>query len=122
MADGSDLEFQKQHQVSLTAPSVEDVNTIIKQVLDENIGNASYPHKEAVEINQRCVETITKKLVMLNRPYKYIVNSALLQTANSTGLNVSTISYWNKQTDMSYSYRWDSRHMLAIVYVFAVAL
>ncbi|CAD6194761.1 unnamed protein product [Caenorhabditis auriculariae] len=100
----------------------EEVNAIAKQVLEDVIGNKPYAHKDSVDWNQKVVENITKKLVSAGKPYKYIVTSSLLQIANGSGLNVSTISYWNKNLDVSYMYRWESKHMLAIVYVFAVAI
>ncbi|PIC51146.1 hypothetical protein B9Z55_001777 [Caenorhabditis nigoni] len=101
----------------------EDVHMIIKQVLDETVGaNATYTHKDSVQWNQKAVEQITKKLVAAGKPYKYVVTSSFLQISSGSGLNVSTISYWNKITDSSYMYRWEAKTMLAIVYVFAIAI
>ncbi|ETN77750.1 inositol monophosphatase family protein, partial [Necator americanus] len=77
----------------------EEVQGIIKQVLDEVIGLSPYNYADSLNWNKQAVEQITKRLVALNRPYKYIVNSSLLQIGNGTGMNVSTISYWNKATD-----------------------
>uniref|UniRef100_A0A8R1HR04 Dynein light chain n=2 Tax=Caenorhabditis japonica TaxID=281687 RepID=A0A8R1HR04_CAEJA len=101
----------------------EEVHMIIKQVLDEVVGpNAAYSHKDSVQWNQKAVEQITKKLVGAGKPYKYVVTSSFLQISSGSGLNVSTISYWNKITDSSYMYRWEAKAMLAIVYVFAIAI
>ncbi|CAB3407039.1 unnamed protein product [Caenorhabditis bovis] len=101
----------------------EEVQMIIKQVLDEVVGvNSEYTHKDSVQWNQKTVEGIAKKLVAAGKPYKYIVTSSFLQVSSGSGLNVSTISYWNKLTDTSYMYRWETKTMLAIVYVFAVAI
>ncbi|VDL74918.1 unnamed protein product [Nippostrongylus brasiliensis] len=77
----------------------EEVQSIIKQVLDEVIGLSPYNYNDSLNWNKQAVEQITKRLVALNRPYKYIVNSSLLQIGSGTGMNVSTISYWNKATD-----------------------
>ncbi|CAI5438498.1 unnamed protein product [Caenorhabditis angaria] len=101
----------------------EEVHMMIKQVLDETVGpNATYTQKDSVVWNQKAVENITKKLVASGKPFKYIVTSSFLQLSNGSGLHVSTISYWNKSTDTSYMYRWETKTMLAIVYVFAVAI
>lgn len=92
------------------------------QVLDEVIGLSPYNYADSLNWNKQAVEQITKRLVALNRPYKYIgtlpfstfvgitkrntpvvaVNSSLLQIGSGTGMNVSTISYWNKATDREY--------------------
>uniref|UniRef100_A0A1I7WPE8 Tctex-1 family protein n=1 Tax=Heterorhabditis bacteriophora TaxID=37862 RepID=A0A1I7WPE8_HETBA len=77
----------------------EEVHNIIKTVLDEVIGPNAYNYADSVMWNQQAVEGITKKLVGFNRPYKYIVTSSLFQIGSGSGLNVSTISYWNKATD-----------------------
>ncbi|VDM69760.1 unnamed protein product [Strongylus vulgaris] len=71
----------------------------MSRVLDEVIGLSPYNYADSLNWNKQAVEQITKRLVALNRPYKYIVNSSLLQIGNGTGMNVSTISYWNKATD-----------------------
>lgn len=138
-------------------------NPIIFQVLDEVVGaSTQYTHKDSVQWNQKAVEQITKKLVAAGKPYKYVVTSSFLQISSGSGLNVSTISYWNKVTDCeltfciktlnnkegnkfithkvlilkvgiqliaqkisfsaSYMYRWEAKTMLAIVYVFAIAI
>lgn len=99
----------------------EEVQNIIKQVLDEVIGLSPYNYADSLNWNKQAVELITKRLVALNRPYKYIVNSSLLQIGNGTGMNVSTISYWNKATDQSWQYRWETKNMLVVVYVYALA-
>ncbi|KAK6024138.1 Tctex-1 family protein [Ostertagia ostertagi] len=99
----------------------EEVQSIIKQVLDEVIGLSPYNYADSLNWNKQAVEQITKRLVALNRPYKYIVNSSLLQIGSGTGMNVSTISYWNKATDLSWQYRWETKNILVVVYVYALA-
>ncbi|KAF8367619.1 dylt-1, partial [Pristionchus pacificus] len=98
-----------------------EIDKIAKMVLDQVIGQQAYTYSESSAWNQLIVEQITTELVRTQRPYKFIVTSALLQTANGSGLNVSSVSYWNKATDLSFSYRWENKHMLAVVNVFAVA-
>lgn len=75
------------------------------QVLDEVVGaNSVYTHKDSVQWNQKAVEQITKKLVAAGKPYKYVVTSSFLQISSGSGLNVSTISYWNKVTDCKFEF------------------
>ncbi|GMR54191.1 hypothetical protein PMAYCL1PPCAC_24386, partial [Pristionchus mayeri] len=106
---------------SLATLTQGEIDKIAKTVLDNVIGQQVYTYSESSAWNQLIVEQITTELVRSQRPYKFIVTSALLQTANGSGLNVSSVSYWNKSTDLSFSYRWENKHMLAVVNVFAVA-
>uniref|UniRef100_A0A0R3PNC3 ABC transporter permease n=1 Tax=Angiostrongylus costaricensis TaxID=334426 RepID=A0A0R3PNC3_ANGCS len=78
------------------------ITAVFFQVLDEVIGLSPYNYADSLNWNKQAVEQITRRLVALNRPYKYIVNSSLLQIGNGTGMNVSTISYWNKATDREF--------------------
>lgn len=55
--------------------SSEEVNAVCKQVLDEMVGNANHSHSDCANLNQTAVENITKRLVALNRPFKYIGSS-----------------------------------------------
>ncbi|GMT30555.1 hypothetical protein PFISCL1PPCAC_21852, partial [Pristionchus fissidentatus] len=98
-----------------------EVDKLAKGVLDQVIGQNVYTYAESAAWNQLIVEQLTTQLVKTQRPYKFIVTSALLQTSNGSGLNVSSVSYWNKSTDLSFSFRWENKHMLAVVNVFAVA-
>ncbi|KAK6047354.1 Tctex-1 family protein [Cooperia oncophora] len=80
----------------------EEVQSIIKQalnnkkfqVLDEVIGLSPYNYADSLNWNKQAVEQITKRLVALNRPYKYIV---------------------------SWQYRWETKNILVVVYVYALA-
>ncbi|KIH52886.1 Tctex-1 family protein [Ancylostoma duodenale] len=72
----------------------EEVQGIIKQVLDEVIGLSPYNYADSLNWNKQAVEQITKRLVALNRPYKYIE---------------------------SWQYRWETKNMLVVVYVYALA-
>ncbi|CAJ0564587.1 unnamed protein product, partial [Mesorhabditis spiculigera] len=101
--------------------SEEVVVKIISDVFDRNVGFSTYNFQESISWNQKCVEEIVSELIKLDRPYKFTVSASLFQIGNGSGLNVSTVSYWNKETDVMYTHRWEGRHMSAIVNVFAVA-
>ncbi|GMT01147.1 hypothetical protein PENTCL1PPCAC_23321, partial [Pristionchus entomophagus] len=117
----SQLESNGHADGALATLTQGEIDKIAKTVLDNVIGQAIYTYNESSAWNQLIVEQITSELVRTQRPYKFIVTSALLQTSNGSGLNVSSVSYWNKSTDLSFSYRWENKHMLAVVNVFAVA-
>ena len=42
------------------------------QVFDNIIGSKQYNFQETTHWNQKCVEAVTAKLVMHNKPFKYI--------------------------------------------------
>lgn len=100
----------------------DEVAKICKDVLESVIGYNTYNYTQSAQWNQTAIERIIAELVKTNRPYKYIVTSSLMQTANGTGLNVSNVSYWNKSTDTVHVYRWENKHMLAVVHVFIIGL
>lgn len=52
----------------------------------------------------------------------FLVSCIIMQTGLGAGLNVASTCYWNKATDYSFAYRWESKAVIAIVNVFAIAL
>uniref|UniRef100_A0A7E4V0S3 Dynein light chain tctex-type n=1 Tax=Panagrellus redivivus TaxID=6233 RepID=A0A7E4V0S3_PANRE len=103
------------------APTFEEANNIAKEVLEEVVGSSVYLHIESVAWNQSVVEKVTQRLVDMNRPYKYCVTNVIMQTGTSVGLNVSSTCYWDKHTDQTYSIRWESKNVVAIMTVFAIS-
>lgn len=102
------------------APSYEQVNLVCKDVLDQIIGNNAYQPNESAKWNEQVVESITKHLVELNRPYKYCITCIVMQPGTGAGLNVSSTCYWDKSCDQSYSIRWESKGLLAVLNIFAI--
>lgn len=44
-----------------------------------------------------------------------------MQTGLGAGLNVATTCYWDKSTDVSFPYRWESKAVIVICNIFAIA-
>ncbi|CAD5206273.1 unnamed protein product [Bursaphelenchus okinawaensis] len=107
---------------SLLPPSFEEVSGICKEVLDDVIGQKPYQHAEVVKWNQTAVEKITEKLAGLGRPYKYCLCCVVMQTGLGAGLNVSSTCYWDKNTDHTFAYRWESRAVIAVCNVYAISM
>ncbi|KAH7728651.1 outer-arm dynein light chain 3 - sea urchin [Aphelenchoides avenae] len=107
---------------SLLPPTYDEVNAICKDVLDEIVGQTGYNHAEAVKWNQKAVETISGHLVALGRPFKFCVCCVFMQTGLGAGLNVAATCFWDKSTDQAFAVRWESKSVIAVVNVFAIAL
>lgn len=45
-----------------------------------------------------------------------------MQTGLGAGLNVATTCYWDKSTDISIHYRWESKAVIVICNIFAIAI
>uniref|UniRef100_A0A915E1J8 Dynein light chain Tctex-type 1 n=1 Tax=Ditylenchus dipsaci TaxID=166011 RepID=A0A915E1J8_9BILA len=103
-------------------PTYDEVNQICKDVLEEVIGQSTYQHGESVKWTSKAVENITEGLVALNRNYKFCVCCIIMQTGLGAGLNVSSTCYWDKQTDFAFAIRWESKAVIAVCNVFALAM
>lgn len=101
-------------------PTYDEVNNVCKNVFDETIGQNEYKHIDAVKWNTHIVEMITQRLVALNRPFKYCVTCILMQAGYGTGLNVASTCYWDKNTDTSFSIRWETKNVVAVSTIFAI--
>ncbi|KAI1722244.1 tctex-1 family domain-containing protein [Ditylenchus destructor] len=102
-------------------PTYDEVQNICKSVLDEVIGQSSYMHTESVKWTSKVVETITEKLVSMERHFKYCVTCVIMQSGLGAGLNMSSTCYWNRQTDFAFAVRWESKAVFAVCNVFAIA-
>lgn len=105
-----------------TPITYEEVAGICKGVLENVIGQNGYQHTEAVKWNQKIVEKITENLILLERSYKFCVSCIIMQTGLGAGLNVATTCYWDKSTDVSIHYRWESKAVIVICNVFTIAI
>ena len=103
-------------------PTHDEVNGICKEVFENLIGQSSYQHAEVVKWNQKAVEDITVKLVALGRSFKYCVSCLIMQTGLGAGLNVASTCYWDQSSDISFVVRWESKSVIAVCNVFAIAL
>lgn len=45
-----------------------------------------------------------------------------MQTGLGAGLNVAATCFWDKSTDQAFAVRWESKSVIAVVNVFAIAL
>ncbi|CAK5121689.1 unnamed protein product [Meloidogyne enterolobii] len=100
----------------------EEVNDICIKALQDQIRSPSYQHTEAVKWNQNVVETVTESLVRLGYPYKYCVCCVIMQAGLGAGLNIASMCFWDKQIDVTFVVRWESKAVIAVCNVFALRL
>ena len=105
---------------SQNAPTYPEVEILCNKIFEEIVGKSSYDHSEAILWNKKLVESITEALVGMSRPFKYCVACIVMEAGEKIGLNVASTCFWDKQLDMSYSVRCESKHVLALCTIFAV--
>ncbi|EDQ92428.1 uncharacterized protein MONBRDRAFT_19126 [Monosiga brevicollis MX1] len=104
-----------------TAFSVEDVSAIIKESIDQSIGQSSYQHSKVNQWTSNVVEQCLKRLTGLGKPFKYIVHCVILQK-NGAGLHTASSCFWDNSTDGSCTIRWENKTMHVIVSVFGLGI
>eukprot|EP00049_Salpingoeca_infusionum_P023403 m.11941 g.11941 ORF g.11941 m.11941 type:complete len:114 (+) comp5784_c0_seq2:120-461(+) len=104
-----------------TAFVVEDVSLIIKESVEQSIGQNSYQHSKVNQWTSNVVEQCLKRLTALGKPFKYIVNCVTLQKTGA-GLHMASSCFWDNSTDGSCTVRWENKTMIVIVSVFGLSI
>uniref|UniRef100_A0A914QQ41 Dynein light chain n=1 Tax=Panagrolaimus davidi TaxID=227884 RepID=A0A914QQ41_9BILA len=106
---------------SQAAPTFPEVELLCTKLFEETVAvKDHYDHNEALKWNTKLVESITEGLVAMSRPFKYCVTCIVMEAGAKFGLNVSSTCFWDKQSDMSYSVRCESKNVIAVCTIFAV--
>lgn len=77
--------------------SVEDVEGIVRQAIHTSLNEHSYNPKKVNEWTNLIVTNCLRDLQALNRPFKYIITTIIMQK-NGAGLCTSATMVWD-QTD-----------------------
>eukprot|EP00163_Fabomonas_tropica_P028211 TRINITY_DN569_c0_g2_i4.p1 TRINITY_DN569_c0_g2~~TRINITY_DN569_c0_g2_i4.p1 ORF type:complete len:114 (+),score=11.32 TRINITY_DN569_c0_g2_i4:223-564(+) len=99
----------------------EDVQSIIKDSVDATLQNQTYHHSKVPQWTSNVVEQCLKRLTVLNKPFKYVVTTIIMQK-NGAGLHTASSCYWDNASDGSLTYRWESKSMYCITTVFGLAI
>ncbi|XP_065224708.1 dynein light chain Tctex-type 1 [Planococcus citri] len=100
---------------------VDEVSSIIKQSIEDAIGGNTYQQNKVNMWTTQVVESCLQALTKLNKPFKYIVTSTIMQK-NGAGLHSASSCYWDNNTDGSCTVRWENKTMYCIVSVFGLAI
>ena len=94
----------------------EDIETIAKNAIVGTLGDCAYNAKKVGDWTNSMTDTILKELQGLNRPFKYVVTTIIMQK-NGAGLHTATSTFWDITTDGSATVRWESKTMYCIATV-----
>uniref|UniRef100_A0A8C5F4S4 Dynein light chain Tctex-type 3 n=1 Tax=Gadus morhua TaxID=8049 RepID=A0A8C5F4S4_GADMO len=99
-----------------------DETTItIKEVNVNIMGRVDYNQQQVNKWTSSICELSLTQLAKQGKPYKYIVNCAVMQKCGA-GLHTANSCYWDTAMDGSCTVRWENRTMYCVVCVFAVAI
>jgi dynein light chain Tctex-type 1 len=85
------------------------------------IGDAEYKHELVRTWTSNICDAVLEDAKSLCLDYKIMVSVVIVQK-NGAGLNTHAAAYWDPTTDGSIAVTVDSKHMVAIVTIFACAL
>ncbi|XP_063068244.1 dynein light chain Tctex-type 3 isoform X1 [Engraulis encrasicolus] len=94
---------------------------LLPQCIEGIIGGVDYSQNKVNQWTATIVEHSLTQLVKQGKPFKYIVNCAVMQKSGA-GLHTASSCYWDTTTDGSCTVRWENRTMYCVVSVFAVAV
>ncbi|RZF43634.1 dynein light chain Tctex-type 1 [Nilaparvata lugens] len=100
---------------------VDEVSNIIKEAIEESIGGNAYQQSKVNQWTSSVVEACLGALTKLQKPFKYIVTSTIMQK-NGAGLHTASSCFWDNSTDGSCTVRWENKTMYCIVSVFGLAI
>ncbi|VDN96130.1 unnamed protein product [Rodentolepis nana] len=132
---GGDVSFEVLHKASKrgaesrflsererrTTFVVDEVTNIVKESIENNVGNSSYVHTKVPQWTSTIVEQILNQLTKLGKPFKYIVTCVIMQKCGA-GLHTASSCYWDNSTDGSCTVKWENKSMYFIVTVFGLAI
>uniref|UniRef100_UPI0037E969DD dynein light chain Tctex-type 3-like n=1 Tax=Semicossyphus pulcher TaxID=241346 RepID=UPI0037E969DD len=101
--------------------SADEANVTVKECIEGVIGGTDYDQSKVNQWTANIVEHSLTHLVKQGRPFKYIVNCAIMQKTGA-GLHTANSCFWDTATDGSSTVRWENRTMYCVVSVFAVAV
>ncbi|XP_037081012.1 dynein light chain Tctex-type 1-like [Pollicipes pollicipes] len=100
---------------------VDEVSNIIKEAVESTIGGNTYQQAKVNQWASSVVESCLGALTKLQKPFKYIVTSVIMQKTGA-GLHTASSCYWDNSTDGSCTVRWENKTMYCIVSVFGLAI
>ncbi|XP_069751319.1 dynein light chain Tctex-type 1 isoform X2 [Narcine bancroftii] len=108
-------------QVEEAAFVVDDVSTIIKEVIENTIGGNAFQHNKVNQWTSSVVEQCLSQLTKLAKPFKYIVTCVIMQK-NGAGLHTASSCFWDNSIDGSCTVRWENKTMYCIISIFGLGV
>jgi dynein light chain Tctex-type 1 len=101
--------------------NVEDVEAIVRQAIHGTLNEHEYNGKRVNEWTNAIINICLKELQALNRPFKYIITSIIMQKTGS-GMTTSTSMQWDAGKDGSCKIPWQNGTMHCIVTIFGLSV
>eukprot|EP00695_Tsukubamonas_globosa_P003415 TRINITY_DN621_c0_g1_i1.p1 TRINITY_DN621_c0_g1~~TRINITY_DN621_c0_g1_i1.p1 ORF type:complete len:111 (-),score=4.10 TRINITY_DN621_c0_g1_i1:25-357(-) len=100
----------------------EEAQAIAAETVGVILGTHSYSHSKVQHWVASIIEQTMKRLVAMNKPYKYILSCVIMQK-NGAGLHTASSCYWDNSSDGSNNtYKFENKSMYCILTMFALAL
>ena len=111
----------EEEQNEITKFVVDEVSNIIKEAIETTIGGNNYMTSKVSMWTNSIVEATLSSLTKLQKSFKYIVTSIIMQK-NGAGLTTASSCFWDKDMDGSCTVRWENKTIFCIVTVFGLAI
>eukprot|EP00054_Salpingoeca_dolichothecata_P038589 m.14096 g.14096 ORF g.14096 m.14096 type:complete len:114 (+) comp8799_c0_seq1:110-451(+) len=99
-----------------------EIHLIVKEVVDSTLGVHQYQASKVEEWGATIVDKSLKELQKLDKPFKFIVNTTILQRTGG-GMHTTHASYWDSSTDGSVTYKFDSnKTMICVTSAFGIRM
>mmetsp|Transcript_30087 Transcript_30087/g.65013 ORF Transcript_30087/g.65013 Transcript_30087/m.65013 type:complete len:111 (+) Transcript_30087:101-433(+) len=76
----------------------EQVNEIVKNAITKNLGSSVYSKDRVNAWSSQIIDDTLKELAKLQKPFKYVVTSIIMQK-NGSPLHTGLSLYWDTKTD-----------------------
>lgn len=101
--------------------SVEDVEAIVRTAIHSTLNEHDYNGKKVEDWTNAIVNICLKELQALNRPFKYIITSIIMQK-NGAGMTTSTSMHWDAGKDGYCKIPWQNATMHCVVSIFGASV
>ncbi|KAI9311888.1 dynein light chain Tctex-type 1 [Dichotomocladium elegans] len=99
----------------------DDMLSVVKESVETVLKDVDYVHSKVAGWNSDVIEACLSKLKTLNKNYKYVVTSVILQK-NGAGFYAGSSVYWDSTRDDNVSYRHETKSYYALINVFALSI
>ena len=99
----------------------EDIETIAKNAIVGTLGDCAYNAKKVGDWTNSMTDTILKELQGLNRPFKYVVTTIIMQK-NGAGMDTGAAMHWDANKDGLVCIPWENGEMHVVLTIYGVSL
>lgn len=98
-----------------------EVDTMIRETITQVVGDSTFALSKVQQWAATIPESCLKRLVALNKPFKFVVTCNLTQQAGA-GLHSACCTRWNEKTDGKLAVQWENAQVLVLLTVYWMAI